>query len=163
MRGRQKGFTLLELIVVIAILSVVALTVFPRLPFSDEFAFDSEARRIAGVVRYLDESAVQKKQYYRLKFYPDRESFVVESSQDGAEFREEKEGFFGADTLKNGIELEDIAVADLDRITEGEAMVIFNPTFGAEPFNVHLKARERELTVTYNPYSGRVSILEGYV
>jgi len=65
--------------------------------------------------------------------------------------------------MSAALDMEDIVIAGLGRIYEGEAAVVFNPAIGAEPFNLHLKGGELTLTLSYNPYSGKVKIIEGYV
>ncbi len=161
--NNTKGFTLLELIVVIVILGSVLLLVFPKIPYFENFALNSEARRAAGLFRYLDESASAKKIYYRVWFSPEKGSIEVESSADGVEFKKTGDESLQGLTLKDGIEMVDLILPGLGKINRGEAAVIFNPGAGAEPFNLHLKKNGRSVTISYNPYSGKVKVADGYV
>ena len=170
-RGRRRelvicnimGFTLFELIIVIVILSTVVLFVFPRIPFFDDFALNSEARRTAGLIRYLDESSSAKKIYYRVWFHQERGSLEVESSVDGFEFKKIGEPSLKGFTLKQGIVMQDIVLQQHGRIKQGDAAVIFSPGAGAEPFNLHLEKNGRILTISYNPFSGKVKVSDGYI
>jgi len=158
-----KGFTLLELIVVIVILGSVLLIVFPRIPYFENFALNSEARRVAGLFRYLDESASAKKTYYRVWFSPEKGSIEVESSADGVEFKKSGDSSLQGLSLKDGTEMVDLVLAGLGKVDHGEVAVVFNPGAGAEPFNLHLKKNGRTITISYNPYSGKVTVADGYV
>lgn len=157
-----KGLTLLELMVVIVILSSALLIIFPNISILEDFKFKSEVRRIAGLFRYLNESAFSNKIYYRVWFYPEKESFEIESSADGFEFIKEKDKLAGY-TLNQGTDMQDIIVQGLGKINHGDVAVIFNPGIGAEAFSLHLEKNGRIFSISYNPYSGRVKIMDGYV
>lgn len=158
-----KGLTLLELLAVIAIVGTILLLVFPKIPLLEDYTLNAEARRVAGLFRYAQESASAKKMYYRLWFYPEKESLEIESSSDGTEFKKIHEPSFMGLTLKGGVDMTDIVLSTLGKIDGGEVAVIFGPAGGAEPFSLHLKMRQRSLTIEHNPYSGKVKIREGYV
>lgn len=157
------GFTLLELLAVIAILATALLLVFPKIHLFEDYTLNAEARRVAGLFRYAQESASARKMYYRLWFYPEKEAIEIESSSDGIEFKKMEESFLKGLTLKSGIDMMDIVLATLGKVNEGRVAVIFSPSGGAEPFNIHLKMGQRLLTIGYNPYSGKVKVLKGYV
>ncbi len=159
---RRRGFTLIELIVVIAIVSTVLLIAFPGLSALEGYGFRSDARRLAGLIRALDDLSTTEGLYYRVWFYVEDESVRVESSSDAAVFTKAEDSDFGGFHLGRTTELEDVVIAGLGKVASGEAAVIFNPSVGAEPFSLHLRRGERRLTLSYNPYSGRVRILEGY-
>ena len=163
LRCGAKGFTLFELIVVMAVLSVVLLIAYPKLPHLEEIELNAEARRMAGLIRYLDEAAFTKKVYFRAWFRPDNGSVEVESSQDGLEFKNALDPSLRGFALRSGTDIRDIVVQGLGTINRGEAGVVFNPGIGAEAFNLHLERNGRVLTVSYNPYTGRVKIIDCYV
>lgn len=157
-----EGMTLLELLVVMVLLGSAMLIILPRIPLLESFSLNSDARRIAGFFRYLDESSSSKKIYYRVWFYPEEESIEVESSVDGFEFKGIKDASLKGFRLADG-DIQDIVVQGLGKIDHGDVAVVFNPGIGAEPFNLHIKKDGLILTISYNSYSGKVKILEGYV
>lgn len=161
--GRGNGFTLIELVVVIFILASVLLLAFPAINALEGYGFRSDARRMAGLIRRLDDSATTEGRYYRFWFYVEEESFKVESSSDGVEFFPVSDSDIRGFKLGSATVIEDIVIAGLGRIARGEAAVIFNPSAGADPFSLHLQQGESSLTLSYNPYSGKVKILQGYV
>lgn len=161
--NNRSGLTLFELLLVITILGTILLIVFPKITLLEDFTFKSDARRIAGLFRYLHESTSTKKIYYRVWVYPERDLLKIESSIDGIEFREEHDTAIKGFTLKGGMDIQDIVISGLGIVDEGEVAIVFNPTVGAEPFNLHLKKNKHTLTLNYNPYSGKVKVIEGYV
>jgi len=78
----QKGFTLIEIMIVMAMIAaMMALGVSILFPGNDQ-KVKAEAQRIAGMFKYLyDESVVQKK-YFRIAFNIDEKSYRAESSND---------------------------------------------------------------------------------
>ncbi len=161
--GEGAGFTLIELVVVIAILASVLLIAYPAMNALEGFGFSSEARRMAGLFRYLDDRATTEGLYYRVWFYPEDESFRVETSPDGQEFSPASDPDIQGLKLGNTTEIEDISISGLGTIRKGEAAIIFNPSAGADPFSLHLRRGEQSVTLQYNPYSGKVKILQGHV
>ncbi len=164
-RGRrgQAGFTLIELLVVIAILSTVLLIAFPGINALEGYGFNSDARRMAGLIRRLDDSATTEGLYYRLWFYVETESVQVEVSRDGEEFSVPEDHEVGGFSLHRATEIEDVLIDGLGTVSSGSAAVIFNPSAGADPFSLHLQQGETRLTLSYNPYTGKVKIIQGYV
>ena len=161
--GRRGGFTLIELIVVIAILATVLLIAFPAMKTLEGYGFRSDARRMAGLIRRLDDSATTEGLYYRFWFYVEEESFLVESSSDGVVFIPADDPDIRGFSLGKNTEIMDVVISGLGRVSSGEAAVIFNPSAGADPFSLHLQSGELSITLSYNPYSGKVKITRGYV
>lgn len=60
-RVHPRGFTLLELVVVLTIISVTFAILFPRLPGVKQSRTDAALRRLAGAVQVLHEEAAFKK------------------------------------------------------------------------------------------------------
>ncbi|MEK6792065.1 MAG: type II secretion system protein [Deltaproteobacteria bacterium] len=156
-----RGLTLIELIIVMAVIGVALVIVSPRLDFGGA-RLDSEARRLAMLIRHLDDSANSKKIYYRIWFRPDNERVDVEVSGDGLEYAAPQDTAFSAQTFRHGTDLEDVTIEGIGKVSRGEAAVVFSPG-ASRAFNVHLNNSGKALTISYNPYSGRVKVLDGRV
>ena len=65
---RQRGFTLLELTIVIFIIALLAAIVFPSFSGLSKRQLSSDARRIASLLQYLSDSAMAAKEIYSLDF-----------------------------------------------------------------------------------------------
>ncbi|MCC6347339.1 MAG: prepilin-type N-terminal cleavage/methylation domain-containing protein, partial [Nitrospirales bacterium] len=63
----EEGFTLLELLVVIFIIALVAAVVFPSLHLLEGRGLNTEAKRIASILRYLNDTALAAKEECTLK------------------------------------------------------------------------------------------------
>lgn len=140
------GFTLLELVFVIFILSVTAAIVFPSFTPFEMAKIKSDAKKIASILRYLNESAITTKEITSLKI-----DFKKKSLQYIAQDGEKKELF---ETIKS---------ADLQSrgmLSDGEVTLFFYPQGAAENINIHLSDNKSSLIVAFNHLSGRVKIIE---
>lgn len=147
------------------ILGSVLMVAIPRIPSSEAFSFGSEVRRTATLLRYIDDVSGYTKDYYRLSFYLDDELITVERSEDGENFTPPGDSKLQGIEFGGNTELVDIVLQEHGTVDDGSVSLVFNPSFGAVPFKLHLRdgAGEDILTLTYNPYSGRVKVIEGYV
>lgn len=156
-----RGLTLVELVIVMAVIGGALALVFPRLDVASA-RLDSEARRLAMLIRHLDDSANSKKIYYRLWFRPDNERVDVEVSENGLEYAAPQDMALRAQTFRSGTDIEDVIIEGIGKVSQGEAAVVFGPG-ASRAFNVHLNNSGKSLTVSYNPYSGRVKVIDGRV
>jgi general secretion pathway protein H len=158
------GFTLIELMVVIVILSVVALLIFPRLPSVHEGDLKTSARTLAAGLRYLEDKAISTKQYYRLRVnFSTGEMKVTRVIPENEEVAETDE-VLSRLSLVDRTGFADITTSRLGKQSEGEAVLDFSPLGAADFVVFHLKSEDGTLfyTVVLYPGSGRVSVLEGY-
>jgi prepilin-type N-terminal cleavage/methylation domain-containing protein len=142
----NSGFTLLELVVVLFIFSLVLALSLPSLTGLGEDKIQADAKRLASVVRYLNDSAVATKENLSLK----------------VEFRDKVMRYEGPEGLKSerfdsiaGIELQSKGM-----VTEGEVIIFFGPSGSSESFQFHLRSDKRSLIVAFNGMSGRVKIIQ---
>jgi len=160
----RRGFTLIELMVVIVILSVLAMVVIPRLPMAREGDLKASARTLAAALRYLNDRSIATKNRYLLRIaFQDGSMKVTRVIREGEETAV-PDPFLLNLSLREGVGIADVVTARLGKITEGEAVLGFSP-LGVEDFSViHLKSEDgkRFYTVALYPGSGRVTVLEGY-
>lgn len=154
--GRDSAFTLIELAVVLALLGAVLLVAVPRLSIFEETAFRSDARRVASIIRQLDDSAAAGKSFYRMSFTLGSNSVEMAKSGDG-------KSYGPADGMPSEVNLgrtTNIASLSIGSITKesGPASIVFEPS-GAAPFSISLESGGRRCTISYNPYSGKVKII----
>ncbi|MDP2167878.1 MAG: prepilin-type N-terminal cleavage/methylation domain-containing protein [Thermodesulfovibrionales bacterium] len=142
--GRARGFTLLELIAVIFIISLLAAVAFPSFRGTGERKLRSDARNISSMLRYLNDSAVAAKETYSVKF----------DIGSGAVLWEGPEG-------KRTEKFKSIAALYLQSkgtVREGEVKVFAGPMGFQEHLKVHLRDGDNAMTVEFNPISGRTKI-----
>jgi len=145
--GSKNGFTLLELIMVIFIVCLVLAVSLPSFTGIAESRLTSEAKRIASIIRYLNDSALSTKETLQMKITFDNKT-IRYTGPEG----EQAEVF---DAL-SGIELQSKGM-----ISEGEVIYFFNPVGTSESFTAHLKDKGPEMTVVFNGMNGRVKIARG--
>jgi general secretion pathway protein H len=140
----RRGFTLLELIVAIFIVSLVLAVVFPSFAVFGENRLKSEAREIASILRYMNESASSRKETFAIKFDLDRNKVFWK----GPEGEKAKifEDLTGVTTQANGT------------VSKGELIVFFDPLGIKENLSVHMSREKKNVTVTLNHLSGKVKI-----
>lgn len=159
--NRIDAFTFIEICVVLAIMSVVMLIVLPRLSLFDAMSLDFEARRAAALFRYLDAAASAKKKYYMVRFHSAQKVLEVSSSANGVDFTRTPGDIPGGFALSSGTKLLAVTIEGFGKIDSADAAVVFNPGAGAEAFTLALGKNGRIVIISYNPYSGRVKIMEG--
>ncbi len=146
------GFTLIELIVVIFIISLTASIIMPSIWGSGERSLKSEAKRIGNTLRYIYDEAVSKKQNYALKLDIDNSTWAFESKSESRSFE-----------IKDEVMFKDIIVPSHGEVSTGELILLFGPLGPEEPITVHLIKDEAEYTVKFNHLNGRAKVYEGYI
>lgn len=154
-RPGASAFTLLELAVVLALLGSILLVAVPRLSIFEETAFRSDARRVAAVIRQLDDSAAAGKTFYTLSFTLGSNSLELSKSGDKGSSAPD-EGLPGRVRLGRTTNIASFSVGAVTK-ESGPASIVFAPS-GAQPFSISLESGGRRCTITYNPYSGKVKI-----
>jgi general secretion pathway protein H len=148
----KAGFTLVELIIVIFIISLTAALVMPRLWVRGERALKSEAKRISNTLMYIYDEAAGKKQEYILKIDFNADTYSYESEKESRVFR-----------MKDNIRFRDIIIPSLGEVSIGEIIYKFGPMGPEEPVTLHLIKDDSEYTVIFNHITGRAKIYEGHI
>ncbi len=145
--GTRKGFTFLELVVAVFIVSLVMAIVFPSFAVFGDNKLKSEAREMASVLRYLNESAASRKETYSISF--DLGDNIVSWNGPDGEKKKKFADLTGVTTQSNG------------RVSSGELKVFFSPLGIQENMDVHMARGDKTLTITLNYLSGKVKIKDG--
>jgi len=72
-----RGFSLTELIVIIAILGILSWLAFPKMSAMDEIKLDAAARRLAGDLRYAQSMAMSRRVIHGVLFDPALGKYTV--------------------------------------------------------------------------------------
>jgi general secretion pathway protein H len=145
----DRGFTLLELIVVLFILSVVMAIVLPSLAGFGEDKLKSEAKEIASMLRYMNDSAASRKETFSIKFDLDK-NLVSWRDPEG-------------EKTKRFYDLTAVTAQSIGTVSKGEAIFFFGPLGIRENLSVHVGRGEKNTTITLNHLSGRVKIIQNNV
>lgn len=140
----KSGFTFLELLVGLFILSLVMAIVMPSFSGFGENKLKSEAREIASILRYVSDSAASRKETFSMKFDLDRD-VISWRGQEGEKAR----------TFNN---MTGVTTQSLGRVSKGEVLFLFEPLGVRENLSVHIGKGDKNMTITLNHLSGRVKI-----
>jgi general secretion pathway protein H len=160
---RNSGFTLMELVVVIAIISLVALLVVPRLPSSEGTRLQNSARSLAAGIRLVNDRSVTTKSLYRLRLnLADNSAVFARIAADGSDSPPD-DPLLARQLLGEGIQIEDVITERLGKVSEGEVVVRFSSGGLAEFVIIHLKGgRDEQYTIMAYPHNGKVVPMAGY-
>lgn len=158
----SAGFTLMELVVVLAIMAVTALLVVPKLPATDSTELRRSARALAATLRYLQDRSITAKTPHRIRFKPGTSAVSVSRlTQDGEE--RTGEAILDRPVLAEGVQVMDVFTPHSGRQSDGEITLDFGPGGIADFVTIHLRsAKGAFFTVMAYPASGKVTALDGY-
>jgi general secretion pathway protein H len=158
------GFTLIELVVVLVIISIVALLVYPKLSPTSQSDLRSAARSLAATIRYVEDRGVATKNVYRMKINLDEASVsVTQIASDGSEEAADDVELRKKMVLVDGITIADIDTSRLGKVAAGEVDLDFGPLGLGEFISIHLRAQNGSyFTVQAYPRTGRVRVFDNY-
>lgn len=140
----QRGFTLLELIVVLFIISLVMAIILPSFAGLGAGRLRSEAREMASILRYMNDSAASRKETFSIKFDLDRNK-VSWKGPDGEKTRQ-FDDMTAIETQSTGM------------VSRGEVMLFFEPLGIRQNVGIHMSRDDKNLIITLNHLSGKVKI-----
>lgn len=161
-RTASKGFTLIEIVVVLFVISLAAMLVFPRLPSSDSHDLRTSARSLAATFRYVQDQAIATKAHYRLHLNIADNSITI-GKIAGSEETPPDDNFLGKRGLTGSVTLQDVQIPRMGTMGEGEVIIDFGAGGLEELVTVHLKSTGgASMTITAFPQNGKVQVAEGY-
>ncbi|MFB0507166.1 MAG: prepilin-type N-terminal cleavage/methylation domain-containing protein [Thermodesulfobacteriota bacterium] len=162
--GVERGFTFIELSVVLLILAVLLAFVTPRFRELTEYEIKTSSRRLAGTIKYLFNEAAMRHLHYRLNYDLKKGEYWVTYLGEGREFKEDPSILSSRVRLPTNIHFEDIVTQHRGKVYEGETFTQFFPIGWVEETIIHLEdRRERHYSLLVMPLTGKVRIYDRYV
>ncbi len=151
-----RGFTLIEIIVVIMIISIAAAMVVPMMSSADDIQLRSAANKLAADLEYAKSMAISRGQDYTVSFDESADSYQIEDSSGAVITHPVRKGdyieqFGGTSRLSN------VTISDAD--FNGADLVIFESI--GSPDNggtVTLTAADDTIIVNVEAVTGYISI-----
>ncbi len=163
----ERGFTLLELAVVIFMMGLVMAIAMPYFGSMQTSQMRSEARRLASRANYLYQEAGAQKVILRLTFDLSNNGYYASRMDPFAAkpaFHPENGPAGVRVALPDGIWIRDVTVEGVGTFRRGLASAQFYPGGYVDATLVHLAdSRGEVFTLAIDPFSGHVSILSGDV
>ncbi len=156
-RYLRGGFTLLELLIVVVILAIAAVTAIPMMSSAGTVQIRSAANKVAADLEYAKSLAISRGQEYAVEFDTAAESYQIENNSSGTvvDHPVKKGSSYVVDMGSEGLDRVDISSVDFD----GNEIVIFDcmgsPDNGG---TISLQADGMTMTITVEPVTGYVTI-----
>jgi len=165
LRGPQsKGFTLIELTIVIVILGVMLTLIIPRLGELGAANLKQSARHLTGMIRFLKDESQARKAVFRLRFDVHEGRYWTEVlttvSEQAVEFKRYSSEMGSEGSLSGQTTFRDVRVSS----HPDDPFIQFTPDGWVEPAFIHLRdGSGRDFTLLVKPLTGDTELREGHV
>jgi len=161
---KDKGFTLIELAVVIVVLGIMITLVIPTLGEITGSNLKRSARHLTGVIRFLRDEAEAKKKIFRLRFDVQNGSYWAETpvpaSDDTVEFKKYEPGVSAEGSLSGQTVMRSVRAGS----HPDEPWILFTPDGWVEKTFIHLQdGGGRDYTLIVKPLTGDTELRDGDV
>lgn len=160
-----RGFTLIEIAVVIFLIGLVMTIAMPYFGSLQTSAMRSEARRLASRANYLYQEAGAQKVVLRLSFdFANNGYFASRLDPFAAKpaFHPERGPAGTPVVMPAGVRIRDVTVEGIGTVHQGTISAQFYPGGYVDATLIHLADSKGEVfTLAIDPFSGHVSILAG--
>ncbi len=162
--SQSRGFTLIELMVVLLIMGIMLTIVIPRLGEIGEANLKRSARHLTGVIRYLRDESQAKKAVYRLRFDIQGNRYWAEvmtfTTDKTVEFKKLQTEIGTEGGLAGQTTFRDVQAAS----HPDDPFIQFTPDGWVENAMIHLKdGSDRDFTLMVNPLTGGTELRDGYI
>jgi prepilin-type N-terminal cleavage/methylation domain-containing protein len=160
----KKGFTLIELGIVVFILAAFLLVAVPKFDNFTEGNLKSGSRNLSTTIRYLYSEAAFKKKIHKLAFDIDKGEYWVEILEVD-EYVVSPDPFLRKRKLPDNVFFKDIVTQRSLGLSTGgrDEFILFLPSGFVEPVVIHLESESGDIyTLATKPYTGATSVFDEY-
>lgn len=169
-QAARSGFTLAELLIVIVIIAIAALTAIPMMSSADSFQIKSAANMIAADLEYAKTISISRGQTFSVVFDKAAETYRIEDESGAVIAHPVKKGFNYIIDFQNDSRLSKVDIEDVDFDPDSGSTLTFDylgsPYSGSgttNPLNsgvVSLRAGQMTVTINVEPVTGFISIVD---
>jgi type II secretion system protein H len=165
-RNGSRGFSLLELMVAIALIGLLVTLVLPRFGILGGVSLQASARQLASRIELLREDAALRGRWVRLSFDPQSGRYGAEvyvDTSSGGRFVAEDAPLFRTVALPDSLRL-DVSGPGLTTTREGYQAALFSPDGYTDPLVVRLANGPDDVySIVVEPARTRPRVVEGAV
>ena len=164
-RRPPAAFTLVELLLVLALMAVVLFLALPTFQNLLQSSLQQEVNRLSGVIRLLRNEAVLGNTRYRLMLeLKDNRYFVQRQNPDGSYDRLEEPKVLSPHAFPANLQIEDLVLLGrVYRTDETEPLPVLVDSSGyIDPFLLHFSLDGQDHTLRVAGFTGRVALEEGH-
>ncbi len=162
----ERGFTLIELMIVIMIFAVFLLFVIPKLESGTRINLDKSARKIAGSIIFARNESIFKRKKLRIKYNIDDNTYSLNEiikTRAGYMQKEYEEKELGASALEDGVSFVDITTAYGGKVTFSDTYTHFFTSGMVEKTLIHIMNENEDVkTLDVNVLTGEIDIYDNY-
>ena len=153
----ERGFTLIEIIIVIVILSIAAMTAIPLMSSASDIQIRSATNLIAADLEYAKSMAISRGQNYSVVFNAVANSYQIEDQSGSVIQHPVKKGFDYVMNFSNDSRLGEVDVTNVNfnSTSTVEFDCLGSPDNGG---TITLNANGNTATITVEPVTGYISI-----
>ena len=162
-RGRGlAGFTLVELVVVIVLISLFMVFSIPLFSNIGTSSLGTSARRLSGTIKYLFNESAMSGLEYRLVYDLDQGLYRAQILEaNGEQVDAPDQGREAA--LKGDVRFMDLQLPGRGKFTMGQITTRIHPSGWVEETIIHLDDGAGEmLTLRVSPLTGTTEVFDGY-
>jgi len=163
-RVGERGFTLIELSIVVLIIAIVARIAMPRIRDVTAAELSAATRRLSATTRYVYEEAALRGTPLALFFDLDRQEYWVARPEEGGDgMMEDSDPLARRVRLPPDVRVADVFVPGTGTVSQGVVPARFYPEGYADRAVIHLvDDGGHAYTVEIDPVRGRGEVFEGY-
>jgi len=163
-KNREKGFTLVELLIVLVVLGLMLALAIPKLGELGEANLKRSARHLTGMVRFLRDDSQAKKSVYRIKFDIQNGHYwaeeLTQTSDKTVEFKRYQSVMVDEVSLSGQTTFRDVQVAS----HPDDPYILFTPNGWVEHALIHLRDGDnKDFTLIVNSLTGNTDLRDGYI
>jgi type II secretion system protein H len=160
----HRGFTLIELTVVIVILGVMLALIIPRLGELGEANLKRSARHLTGMIRFLKDESQARKAVFRLRFDVHGGRYwtevMTQTTDQTVEFKRYSSEMASEGSLSGQTTFRDVRVSS----HPDDPYIQFTPDGWVESAFIYLRdGSDRDFTLLVTPLAGDTELRDGHV
>lgn len=156
----SPGFSIVELLVVLAVIGLIAAMVAPRIGALDGVQLRSAARSLVGTVRITYNTAIANRLPYRIAFDLENHEYWVEEKMDD-EYMESTGQLLGRRTIPDNLYIKSVIVMDRECVSWCKEYLYFSPGGYVEEAAIQFATNDESQVVSVftRPMTGRAVIV----